>query len=101
LEAFYEAVQAGFVKGLPRHVAEPSTSAFYIVTEAEFNKWSVKDFQGIFRKQHILVTEMSTSTLEFNEEGLSTLNRITNITDIQGMSFFLRCHGYFSHGSSI
>jgi hypothetical protein len=88
LEAFDEAINAGFVNRLPRHVSDCTSSAFLVMTEAEFKKKSVDDIQDIFRHQHILVTEMSTSTLKFDEKGLSSLGRLSVLIDIQGMSFF-------------
>jgi len=98
LEDFYDAINAGFIGDLPRHVSDPKSSAFYVITEAEFKKTSVEDIQVLLRNKHILVTEVSTSTLKFDAKGLSSLTSLSAVMDIQGMSsFFLRFNGYFSH----
>jgi hypothetical protein len=88
LEDFDKAIKAGYVDDLPRHISRPSSSAFYVITEADFNKLSVEDIQDIFRNRHFLVTEMSTPTLKFDGKGLSSLTSLSAITDIQGKSFF-------------
>ena len=81
---------------LPRHVSLPNSSAFFVITETNFKKMSVEDVQLIFRNNHILVTEMSTSTLKFDAKGLSSLTGLSAVTDIQGMSSFFFAILYFS-----
>lgn len=100
LEAFDDAINAGFANHLPLHVSDPANSAFIVMTEAEFKERSVEDIQAIYRHKHILVTEMSTSTLKFDGKGLSSLTALSAVTDIQGASsFFLRSNWCFSHDS--
>jgi acyl carrier protein len=77
------------LNSLPLHVSDPPHSAFFIITEADFKKKTVKEIQTIFRKKHILVTDMTTSTLKFDAKGLSSLTALSAVTDIQGaLSFF-------------
>jgi hypothetical protein len=84
LGAFDAAVKAGFVDGRPLHVADPEKSAFFVMTEAEFESKSVEEIQGIFRQKHILVTDMRSATLQFDARGLSSLTRLSTVTFIQG-----------------
>jgi hypothetical protein len=85
LKAFDSAINAGFVNGLPLHVSDPENSAFFVVTEAEFESKSVEEIQEIFRRKHILVTDMRSATLKFGPRGLSTLTTLSTVTDIQGV----------------
>jgi hypothetical protein len=86
---FDDAIKATFLNHLPRHVSDPNSSAFFVMTEADFKNKTVKDLQTIFRHQHILVTEIPTSELKFDAKGLSSLTALSAVTDIQGtLSFF-------------
>jgi hypothetical protein len=89
LQGFESAIEAGFLNGVPPHVADPENSAFYTMTEAQFEEKTVEEIQGIFRRKHILVTEMRSSPLEFDLDGLWTLASPWSVTDIQGMRAFL------------
>lgn len=85
LEAFDETIKTCFLNGRPLHLSDPPHSAFFILTEAEFKKKSVKEIQTIFRKKHILVTDMTTERLKIDIEGLSSVSALSAVTDIQGM----------------
>jgi hypothetical protein len=89
LSAFDTAINAGFVDGRPLHIADPEKSAFFVMTEAEFESMTVGEIQGIFRRKHILVTDMHFTPLQFDSRGLSSLTRLSTVTHIQGRVYFL------------
>jgi hypothetical protein len=70
--------------GLPLHVSDPEKSAFFVMTEAEFESKSVEEIQAIFQQKHILVTGMHSAPLQFDSRGLSSLTRLSTVTHIQG-----------------
>jgi hypothetical protein len=84
LQAFNLAIRSNFVDSLPLHISDPINSAFCIMTQAEFEEKSVQEVQSIMRRKHILITDMSTPTLEFDARGLASLTTLSTITDIQG-----------------
>jgi hypothetical protein len=76
---------AVYKKGKPLHLSDPDRSAFVVMTETEYEAKTVQEIQEIFRRKHILITEIPPSPpLQFNEEGLSTLAALNTITHIQG-----------------
>lgn len=88
LHVFSEAVRAGFQDGVPPHIANPEKSVFAIMSESEYKEKSVEQIQDIFRQKHIIVTDMRTTPLQFDEEGLMTLTNLSTIADIQGAYHF-------------
>ena len=88
LNNFNKAIISGFSGGKPPHLSEPHNSAFHIVTHDMFEKMSVKEIQDIFRKRHILVTNIPSAAMEFDSKGLSTLTSLSTVTYMQGVSNF-------------
>ena len=81
---FDKAIRDGFVDGKPLHVADPEKSAFKVMTESEFEQKSVEEIQEIFRRKHIVITDMRSPPLKFDAKGLRTLSPLSRITFIQG-----------------
>jgi hypothetical protein len=84
LKAFDKAINAGFSDGLPPHLSARDNSAFYIMTQTMFEEMSVKEIQDIFRKRHILITNIPSAPMQFDSRGLSTLTSLSTVTYIQG-----------------
>ena len=78
------AIKSSFVDGLPLHISDPVNSAFCIMTQAEFEEKSVGEVQSIMQRKHVLITDMSFSTLAFDARGLASLTTLSTVTDIQG-----------------
>ena len=81
---FYEAIRARYQEGRPLHLSDPDKSVFVVMDEMEYEAKTVPEIQEIFRRKHIIVTEMRSPPLQFNEEGLSTLAALNSVTHIQG-----------------
>jgi hypothetical protein len=85
-------VEEGYVNGMPKHRLpsahskeyDPAASAVFVVEWAEFEKLSKPQVQDIFRHRHILVINSPTSTLNFDEVGLSTLSALDQRCFFQG-----------------
>jgi hypothetical protein len=92
LKEIIEMVERSYDKGVPKHrlasarspTFDPKASAIFVVSWDDFLKIPPKDIQDIFRRRHILITETPVSTLEFNEEGLSTLAPLHQKNVFQG-----------------
>jgi hypothetical protein len=75
----------------PLYIADPEKSAFFVMTEAEFESKSVEEIQGIFQQKHILVTNMHSTPLQFNSRGLSSQTNTLTI-----VSAWVPCEVYFA-----
>lgn len=68
-----DATEDYYINGKPRHVSDPSTSVFKILTEEEFECISDKEIQDILRHQHIVVVGGKKPKYGFDPNGLETL----------------------------
>lgn len=71
--------------GGPLHIADPEKSAFCVMTESEFEEKSIEEIVEIFRRKHIVVTDMRSAPLKFDTRGLSTLTALSTVIDMQGV----------------
>jgi len=54
------------------------------MTKTEFDALTTSEYLELFRRKHILITDSSTPSMSFNEEGLQTLGNLDDVIDIQG-----------------
>jgi hypothetical protein len=57
----------------PHHHCDPDESIFHIASQGDFQSLSASQVQKIFRKQHILVTDMPIEKMGFDRKGLERL----------------------------
>jgi hypothetical protein len=89
LRGFYDCVEEIYMmegaKRLPLHVKKDPRSVFEGITEADFDKLSIRDVQEKMRKHHIVITGVSHQRLKFDEKGFSTIEKPMNaLISIQG-----------------
>ena len=71
---------------LPRHISAPTSSAYHIVSYADFMSWTAMDAQNIFRQKHIIITDGPIETMAFNREGVEKLGDWNTVRTIQDLS---------------
>lgn len=68
-----DAAEKYYINGKPRHISDPSTSVFKILTKDEFEDMEDKEIQSILLHQHILVIGGKKPKYGFDLDGLETL----------------------------
>lgn len=66
------------------HLSNPDKSAFFVLTEAQYNVLDVVKVQEILRRKHIVVQDCSFRTYNFDGVGLGTLAPLDRVVDVQG-----------------
>jgi hypothetical protein len=95
LKEVQASVEELFVNGQPRHhldsaravspdYSDSTLSAIFVVEYREFVAMDPMVIQTIFRRRHILVLDVPTEEMAFDEYGLSTLGSLTKSRQIQG-----------------
>jgi hypothetical protein len=92
LKDMVDMVEAGYEKGVPKHRLpaarsrefDPDASSIFVTSWDDFAEIPSKEIQEIFRHRHILVSPTPTQTLNFDEEGLSTLAPLNQRCVVQG-----------------
>ena len=80
-----DAVVGQYSDGLPLHIANPTRSAFRILSQAEFDKMSDREVIDGLRKQHFLITGTSEPPLAFDEDGMRTAcYHLKTVVELQG-----------------
>jgi hypothetical protein len=85
LHNFASAVEKHHVNGVPLHVAHPNRSVFSVIPHAKYKSMTVGEVQDVLRRHHIVVTDMPTKDLSFDERGLGTLKSLTSVVTMQGI----------------
>jgi hypothetical protein len=62
-------------------------SAFFVTTEAEFQKLKGDQIQAIFRDRHIVIPGPPPDDFHFDHQGLAALGSLTASRQIQGMLY--------------
>ena len=95
LYAFYDAVINEYIPepitgdGLPPHLADPSRSAFRILTNDEYTQMSTADILDIFSRQNIVITGIPVEKRSFDADTLETLTNMDTVVSIQGTHYSL------------
>ena len=87
-------VEEEYVNQVPKHrlptarsqTLHPDASVIFVTTWTEFMTMTSLEIQEVFRRRHILITDTPISTLNFDEEGLSTLAPLHQECVFQGES---------------
>jgi hypothetical protein len=69
---------------LPLHLADPSKSAFCILTNDEYSQKSTEDILHLLAHRNIVITGMPTESLAFDAETLQSLTTMDTVVPIQG-----------------
>lgn len=80
-EKLIQSIENCFVDGMPLHSSN-TKSMFYVISEGQLAAHKLQEIHQIHGKQHILITEMATSHLTFDEYGLETLKSVEAVIDI-------------------
>ncbi|PFH45301.1 hypothetical protein AMATHDRAFT_88859 [Amanita thiersii Skay4041] len=85
LDDVVTAAERLYHESLPRHINSPCASVFCILSNTEFQSYSIQKLQDIFRTRHIIVTDIPFRTCAFDEgafKGLGNSNRTRIIQDM-------------------
>ncbi|KAJ2937070.1 hypothetical protein H1R20_g29, partial [Candolleomyces eurysporus] len=100
---FYAELQEDYVlerdksnpRKLPRFLAQPETSTFYVVTRARFDKMSTQTIQALLRDFCIVITEEDRPEVQFDIPGLELiLGSVRKPTEIQDQSIAKKDDGF-------
>ncbi|KDR65363.1 hypothetical protein GALMADRAFT_148754 [Galerina marginata CBS 339.88] len=83
LHTIFNVLEMGYVDGLPRHIFDPKSSVFHIMTHQDFETLKPREVQDIMRYKHIVLTGCPISNIKFDAEGLSTVASLHDIIAIQ------------------
>lgn len=78
------AVQLNYVGNLPRHVSEPESSAFAIMTDEEFKRLSDEEALTIFSEKHIITTNELVQEAKWDEDTLQKLAHLNMPVYVHG-----------------
>lgn len=78
------AVLDDYVSGLPRHISDPHTSSFAIMTDDDFENLKQKDALKLFASKQIITTGRVVRGFGWNEESLSKLAHMDAVVNVQG-----------------
>lgn len=98
-----DAAENHYVNGKPRHISDPSTSVFKVLTKDEFEDMEDREIQSILLRQHILITKGKKPKYGFDLDGLETLAPLDKPIIIHGeyLAYFIMCTSYHaSHGQT-
>ena len=90
LHGFYDAIISEYIPepisgiDLPLHLAEPSRSAFRILTNDEYAQMSTAEILDIFSRQNIVITGITAEKRPFDADTLETLTTMDTVVSIQG-----------------
>ena len=93
IENVMDAVISWYSNGMPLHIADPTHSAFRILSKAEFDKISDQEVINGLSRQHFLITGTSEAPLAFDESGMRTLCHLKTVVELQGGSTIFGSHG--------
>ena len=65
-----------YIEGKPAWLVDPENSVIRVLSRKEFERMSEAQIQSIFHKQHVVVHDQFTPSLNFDERGLETLARL-------------------------
>lgn len=85
MKQVFDHIETSHIDGKPRHVADPATSAFDIISYVEFQALPQDQVLDRLRIKNILVTGCPHPNLKFNEAGLRTLCPLESEVAIQGI----------------
>jgi hypothetical protein len=83
---FHRQMEKCYEHGLPRCIAHSPQSILQVISQGSYQRMSVADVHSTIRRRHILVRDVSTEVLEFNEVGLQALRSLDACVRIQGES---------------
>lgn len=95
-----DAAEDYYVDGKPRHISDPSSLVFKILTQEEFERAEDKSIQNILVHQHIIVTGRKKPQYNFDPDGLETLAPLDRPIIIHGehlLAFYWRQSSYALH----
>ena len=94
-----KAVVGQYSGGLPLHIADPTRSAFRILSKAEFDEMSDRDVIDGLRKQHFLITGASDPAFRFDRDGMRTVcHNLKTVVELQGgltQCIRIECHSNY------
>ncbi len=90
LKTFFNLLEAGYLNGKPRHIADPETFLFDIISSADFQALSTQQIQDRLRCKHIVITGSSHPNVKFDKAGLQTMCPLSRTILIQGMNFIFK-----------
>jgi hypothetical protein len=87
LKGFFNRIEAGFVDGKPRHIADPGTSNFYIISFLDFQHMSTFQIQDRLRHTNVVITGCPHPNTKYDQAGLRALTPSNRKISIQGTTF--------------
>jgi hypothetical protein len=92
MKAVLETVHLSLVDHVPKFQdpmarsldANESPSSIYVIDYGTFNEMDSRFIQAIFRKRHILVTDVPYDEECFDADGLSKVGSLSRVLDMQG-----------------
>ena len=94
-----KAVVGQYSGGLPLHIADPTRSAFRILSKAEFDEMSDRDVIDGLRKQHFLIMGASDPAFRFDRDGMRTVcHNLKTVVELQGgltQCIRIECHSNY------
>jgi hypothetical protein len=84
IDSFFRHIEADYLDGKPRHIADPETSSFDIISIVDFEALSTRQIQDRLRHKNIVITGCNHPSMKFDEAGLRTLSPLHRKISIQG-----------------
>lgn len=83
---YHSQMEKCYELGLPLYLSQSTRSIVRVISQNHYQNMSAADVHSTIRGCHILVSGVSTETLEFNEVGLQALRGLDAAVRIHGES---------------
>jgi len=85
LEKYSKEAEINYHGGQPRHLYDPGSSCFKIISKNDFDGKTELELAGLLRTQHIVIPDYKTWNVMFDSQGLRMIQPLKNSILMRGI----------------
>jgi len=85
LEKYSKEVEINYHGGQPRHLYDPGSSCFKVISKSDFEGKTELELAGLLRTKHIVIPDYKTWNVMFDSQGLRMIQPLKNSILMRGI----------------